>query len=48
MLSLLFILAALVIAQIVVLVPVADFLTRRLTGERPATRPGVPALAHSA
>jgi hypothetical protein len=42
MLSLFFILAALLVAQVSILVPVADFLTRKLSGERPATRGGLP------
>lgn len=40
-------LAALVVAQVAILLPVADFLTRRLTGEQPAGRSGAPAIAQS-
>jgi hypothetical protein len=42
MLPLFFILAAMLVAQVAILVPLADFLTRKLSGDRPATRGGLP------
>jgi hypothetical protein len=43
MLSLAFLFAALFVAQLALIVPVADFMTRKLSGERPVSPRGIPA-----
>jgi hypothetical protein len=48
MLSLLFFVAALLVAQIAVLFPVADFLTKKLDGTASVSPRGIPAAVHPA